>query len=131
MIGVVVAGYGSFGTSLIQGVQTLEGPQAQMIAVDVDRHGDVEAQRRLLVQAITSVDEGEGTLVLTDSLGETAANLTQSVLDQAIAKMVAGANLPMLAAVVAARTEPTSTHALATVAVEAGRSGISQLTAAL
>ncbi|MGH7897305.1 MAG: PTS sugar transporter subunit IIA, partial [Candidatus Binatia bacterium] len=60
----------------------------------------VEAKIRRIVER---VDEGEGTLIFTDMLGDTATNVSLAIARSRGAEVVAGVNMPMLIKAVSGR----------------------------
>ena len=97
MIPVLVLTHGNLASELLQAAQTidpsLEGQAAAMsLPWDVDSD---EASRNLKKQ-LRELDQGEGTLILTDMFGGTATNLALPFLERQKIEIVTGVNLPML-----------------------------------
>ncbi len=101
----------------------LRGPQADLSACGLDRHGAVDDLRQALAGALSRHADCDGVLLLTDGTGETATNLAMSLLDQGPFALVSGANLPMLLEVLDRRAE-TDLAGLARLARDAGRAGV-------
>ena len=97
MIGIFLVTHGTFGESLIQNVCHVLDKRPPLIAqlgvAAQDDPLDILPMARLL---LNEVDEGEGVLILTDSLGATPANLSLKLLDPGRIEGVAGVSLPML-----------------------------------
>lgn len=96
-----------------------------VLALDVPPHespADTLAQARRLLEAAGDA----ATLVLTDVLGATPCNVAQQLVQGRNARLVAGANLPMLLRAVCYRTEPLD--ALVQRAVVGGTQGVMQVT---
>jgi PTS system mannose-specific IIA component len=97
MIPVLVLTHGNLASELLKAAQiidpSLEGQAAAMsLPWDVDSD---EASRSLKKQ-LRELDQGEGTLVLTDMFGGTATNLALPYLERGKIEIVTGVNLPML-----------------------------------
>ena len=67
----------------------------------------------------------QDTLILTDVLGATPANVAQRLVDDVQSHLIAGVNLPMLLRTVCYRHEDV--HALAKRAVDGGAQGVLQV----
>jgi PTS system ascorbate-specific IIA component len=67
----------------------------------------------------------QDTLILTDVLGATPANVAQRLVDDVQSHLIAGVNLPMLLRTVCHRHEDV--HALAKRAVDGGAQGVVQV----
>ena len=67
----------------------------------------------------------QDTLILTDVLGATPANVAQRLVDDVQSHLIAGVNLPMLLRTVCYRHEDV--HALAKRAVDGGAQGVVQV----
>jgi len=55
-----------------------------------------EEARQRIAEAIRSVDNGDGVLILTDLFGGTPSNLSISFLEDKKVEVVTGVNLPMM-----------------------------------
>jgi PTS system mannose-specific IIA component len=64
---------------------------------------DPEIVKGEIRHMLERVDDGDGVLVLTDMLGDTATNLSLMVADTSRAEVVAGVNMPMLVKAASAR----------------------------
>ncbi len=94
MIGVVVATHGNLAQEMIRTAEAVVGKLAQTVPVSVVATApDV---RKTIAEAIRSVDQGDGVLLLTDLLGGSPTNLCLSFLDERKVEVVTGVNLPML-----------------------------------
>jgi len=79
-------------------VRTLEGVvgAVQHLEAVSSLENDPEVSKAKIRRTIELVDEGDGTLVLTDMLGDTATNLSLMIAGSAEVEVVAGVNMPML-----------------------------------
>ena len=97
MIPVLILTHGNLASELLQAAQTIdpslvEQTSAMSLPWDVDSD---EASNRLKKQ-LRELNQGEGTLVLTDMFGGTATNLALPFLEKDQVEVVTGVNLPML-----------------------------------
>ena len=96
----------------------------EVIALDVLPDAQPEETLRLANQALENVSL-EGLLVLTDIFGATPANVAQKVVGSRRAKLIAGANVPMLFRAVSYRHE--SLDDLVARALAGGTQGVMQV----
>jgi PTS system ascorbate-specific IIA component len=96
----------------------------EVIALDVQPDAQPEETLRLANQALENVLL-EGLLVLTDIFGATPANVAQKVVGSRRAKLIAGANVPMLFRAVSYRHE--SLDDLVARALAGGTQGVMQV----
>jgi PTS system mannose-specific IIA component len=102
MVGIVVVTHGRLGEEMVRTVESVIGRVAGIEAVStVD--ADPEVVKARLRRVIERIDEGDGTLVLTDMLGDTATNLALAVAGSLRVEVVAGTNMPMLLKAASAR----------------------------
>ena len=97
MIPVLILTHGDLASELLHAARTIDPSltdrtSAMSLPWDVDSD---EASRSLKKQ-LRELDEGEGTLVLTDMFGGTATNLALPFLEPDTVEVVTGVNLPML-----------------------------------
>jgi PTS system mannose-specific IIA component len=84
----------------------------------------MEARRKDIADAITTVERGKGVIILTDLFGGTPSNLAISLMKTENIEVIAGVNLPMLIRLEGAR-KVMSVRAAVAAAREAGRKYIS------
>ena len=97
MIPVLILTHGDLASELLHAARTIDPSltdrtSAMSLPWDVDSD---EASRSLKKQ-LRELNEGEGTLVLTDMFGGTATNLALPFLEPDTVEVVTGVNLPML-----------------------------------
>jgi PTS system mannose-specific IIA component len=112
VVGLVVATHGRLGEELLRTAEGIVGAVAGARAVSISSGRPVEEARAELGEAIRAVDEGEGTLVLTDMFGGTPANLALTFLDGRV-EVLTGVNLPMVLKFAATRGDGLSLAATA------------------
>ena len=93
-----------------------------VVAIDVPPHEPPEVT---LATAMQQMKEPQDTLVLTDVMGATPANVAQRLLVVQGARLIAGVNLPMLLRTVCYRHE--NLELLTHRALEGGAQGVVQL----
>lgn len=125
MIPVLVLTHGNLATELLQAAETIDpsliGHAAAMsLPWDVDSD---EASKTLKKQ-LRELDQGEGTLILTDMFGGTATNLALAFLKPEKVEIVTGVNLPMLVKLGSLQGRVLSLHELATGLTAAGQKSI-------
>ena len=120
MIGLVIVTHGGLAQEFRAALEHVHGPQAQIETISIGPDDDMEVRRNDILNAITSVDSGDGAILLTDMFGGTPSNLAISVMEQARVEVVAGVNLPMLVKLASVRGESGLEEAI-TEAQEAGR----------
>ncbi len=94
-VGVVVVTHGQFAVELVNAAEAIVGDLANVEAVSIGWHDDVEQARTEIGEAIARVATSSGTLVLTDMFGGTPSNLAVTFLAPEV-EVVTGVNLPML-----------------------------------
>jgi len=95
MIAIVVVTHGRLGEEMVQTLRGVLGTVPRLEAVSTIE-ADPEVVKAKIRRAIEHVEDGEGTLILTDMLGDTATNLSLNVAGGSRAEVVAGVNMPML-----------------------------------
>ena len=120
MIGMVLVTHGHLATEFRSALEHVVGPQKQLATISIGPDDDMEQRRRDIVAAVSSVESGQGVVLLTDMFGGTPSNLAISVMDNAGVEVVAGINLPMLIKLASVR-ESTPLHLAVNQAQDAGR----------
>jgi PTS system mannose-specific IIA component len=95
-VGVVVVTHGQLAPELVNAAEAIVGDLANVSAVSIGWHDDVDQARTEIAQAIEEVATPAGTLVLTDMFGGTSSNLAVTLLAPGRVEVVTGVNLPML-----------------------------------
>ena len=81
---------------MIRTAEMIVGKIANIASVSIDVSSDVESSREQIRQAIKSVNNGSGVVILTDMFGGTPSNISLSFLDEANVEVITGVNLAML-----------------------------------
>lgn len=95
-IGLVLVTHGDLAAAFIAALQHIVGPLSNVATICIGPDDDVEARRAEILQAIADVDQGKGSVVMTDMFGGTPSNLALSALGRDGVEVIAGVNLPML-----------------------------------
>jgi PTS system mannose-specific IIA component len=103
MIGVLLVTHGALAEEMAATLAIVLGPLEQVEAVSTGVEDDPDVLRRKIEHAIQRLDSGDGTLILTDMLGDTATNLSLVISRDLQAEVVAGVNMPMLLKAVTSR----------------------------
>ncbi len=97
MIGLVLVTHGRLAEELRHAMEHVVGPQRAVATVCIGPEDDIEGRRADIRDSVTSVDQGDGIVVLTDILGGTPSNLAMSLMDnRKDVEVIAGVNLPLL-----------------------------------
>ena len=124
MIGLVLVTHGRLAAEFVTAMEHVVGPQEQIAPICIGPEDDMEGRRNDIAEAIRSVDQGDGTIVLTDLFGGTPSNLAISLMKTDSVEVIAGINLPMLIRLASARRTMKIKAAVAA-ARDAGRKYIS------
>ena len=120
MIGLVLVTHGSLAVELIRAMEHVVGPQENTAAVCIGPDDDMEHRRADIQKAVSSVETGEGVIILTDMFGGTPSNLAISIMEAKSIEVIAGVNLPILVKLASIRSTLDLQSAIAK-AQEAGR----------
>jgi len=96
MVGAVVLTHSFIARELIATAEYLLGKMEGIAVVSLDGMRNAMEARKIISEAIQSVDEGEGILILTDLVGGSPSNLAFSFLNQEKIEVITGVNLPMV-----------------------------------
>ena len=102
-------------------------PPEKLEALDVLADQDPGEVRRLASEAIARLNDGSGVLVLTDMIGATPANCTQSLCVSGEVEVIAGVSLPMLLRAIGYRNNTLET--LIEMALTGGQKGVCRVAA--
>ena len=120
MIGLVLVTHGGLAVELISAMEHVVGPQENTAAVCIGPDDDMERRRADIQKAVSSVETGEGVIILTDMFGGTPSNLAISIMEAKSIEVIAGVNLPILVKLASIRSTLDLQSAIAK-AEEAGR----------
>ena len=120
MIGLVLVTHGGLADELISAMEHVVGPQENTVAVCIGPDDDMKRRRADIQKAVSSVETGEGVIILTDMFGGTPSNLAISIMEAKSIEVIAGVNLPILVKLASIRSTLDLQSAIAK-AQEAGR----------
>ena len=124
MIGLVLVTHGQLASQFVAAMEHVVGAQPQVVAICIGPDDDMEQRRNDILDAVASVDSGDGVILLTDMFGGTPSNLAISIMDKARVEVIAGVNLPMLIKLASVRDTASLDQAV-DMAQESGRKYIS------
>ncbi|HEY0082754.1 MAG TPA: PTS sugar transporter subunit IIA [Pyrinomonadaceae bacterium] len=93
--GVIVT-HGQLATELLAAAEMIIGPIAQVAAISIGWHDDVDTARDEIERAIARVSQGSGVIILTDMFGGTPTNIASMFFVEGEVEVVTGVNLPMV-----------------------------------
>ncbi len=96
MIGMVLVTHGRLAEEFIAATEHVVGAQQNIQAVCIGPDDDMEQRRLEILEAVKTVDSGDGVVLLTDMFGGTPSNLAISIMEKGKVEVIAGINLPML-----------------------------------
>ena len=123
MTGLLLIMHGSLGNDMLEAVkEILCGCPLPTASISVDANCDPD---RIFDQASAlcdKLDDGGGVLILTDLYGSTPSNIANRLIDRHNARVISGANLPMLLRIL--NYPDMSLDALCDKAADGARDGI-------
>ena len=96
MIGLVLVTHGNLADEFRAALEHVVGAQSKLATICIGPDDNMEQRRQDIVDAISTVDDGKGVVLLTDMFGGTPSNLAISLLEKDHVEVIAGINLPML-----------------------------------
>ncbi len=125
MIGIVIVSHLHLAEALLEATRMIYGKPEKTVAVPLLEGEGLEDLKAKVMEAIDSVDDGDGVLVLVDLFGGTTMNVSALIAaERNNVEIVAGVNLPMMLHVLFEREEATSLRDLAEKALYAGKEGV-------
>ena len=103
MIGMILVTHGRLADHFIDAMEHVVGKQEGVATICIGPNDDMEQRRADIADAIRTVDQGQGAIILTDLFGGTPSNLAISLLEEGKVEVIAGINLPMLIRLAGAR----------------------------
>lgn len=128
MVGFVVASHGKFCVGLKESTEMIGGSISQCVAVPLEFGEDPDAYGQRLVDAVETVDDGDGVLMLIDLRGGTPFNRSLMLSRDHKVTIVVGANLPMLLTLTLGRNEESTLESLAELAEQEAKESIGTIT---
>ena len=130
MAGIVIVAHTPLASALQSFAEHVYGKiPDRVIAIDVPQHEDAKLTLKRVTEAVLAAQGEHGTLILTDIIGATPANVAAKVAQlpelTAPVQVLTGVNLPMLLRAISHRTESLSE--LAEKALQGGQQGVLRL----
>ena len=125
MVGIVIVTHCQLGEALIEAAGfILKERPAAVVSVSIDLNENARSLRDKIAEAIKTVNQKKGILILTDMFGGTPSNLSYSFLEEGQIEVLSGVNLAILLKAVDARRKEGLSD-LAKILVEYGKRSIS------
>ena len=124
MIGLLIVTHCDLGKEYIKAAEFIVGKISDADSISITQSSDSDQILKIIREKITSLNTGDGVLILTDMFGGTPSNLSLSFLNEDKVEVLTGVNLPMIIAIVQYRPE-LGLDELAERAQAAGKMGIS------
>jgi len=124
LVGVLVVTHGQLANEFVAAAELIVGEITHIVPVSIGWHVDVNESKKEIEQAIKTVSQGKGIIILTDMFGGTPSNLALSLLRKGELEIVTGVNLPMVIKL-AQQTGKETVSELATMVKEQGQKQIS------
>jgi PTS system mannose-specific IIA component len=96
MVGALVVTHGQLANELVAAAELIVGEITHIVPVSIGWHVDVNESKKDIEQAIHTVSQGKGVIILTDMFGGTPSNIALSFLRKGELEIVTGVNLPMV-----------------------------------
>jgi PTS system mannose-specific IIA component len=124
MIGLLIVTHCDLGKEFVSAAEFIVGKLDAVETVSINQASDSERILKKIEAKISTLDQGEGVLILTDMFGGTPSNLSLSFLEKDSIEVLTGVNLPMIIAIAQNRNR-LKLDELAEKAQEAGKMSIS------
>lgn len=96
MIGIVIVAHGGLAGEYLAAMEHVIGKQEAAIAVSISPECDRPERQKVIEEAIKTVDQGDGVVLITDIYGGTPSNLAVAACEDQTRRVIYGANLPLL-----------------------------------
>lgn len=103
MTGIVLVSHGRLASEMLLTAELIVGPVEKAGAVDIPPGASMDEVSRMIEEAVSACDDGDGVLLMTDMFGGTPSNVGLSFLGHRTLEVVTGFNLPMVVKLPAAR----------------------------
>lgn len=124
MIGIVIAAHGHLAEELANTAREIVGELPHVSTCSVAPGCSLEELRERIKQAVRSVDDGDGVLLLADLLGGSACTQSLVLCAKEKLEVLTGVNLPMLLKANSLRLAMPKLHELAELLAQYGQRNI-------
>lgn len=124
MVGIVIATHGHLAQEMVSTAEQIIGPMGQVATCSIEPSASPEEIRSRISGAVSSVDSGEGVIVLADLLGGTPCNQSLMLCSQRSLEVLTGVNLPMLLKASSLRNSVMALPEMAQVLTQYGQKNI-------
>jgi len=96
MVGFILITHDKIGKEMLSTVETIVKEKPNILSVEIDREQSFVDSHAKIHEAIKSLKDLNGVIILTDLFGATPSNLCKEYLENGKVEMITGCNLPML-----------------------------------
>ena len=97
MIGILIVAHGQLGQGFLDSTEIILGEKPESaLALSIDLTQNVDLLHDKVNEALESLANDDGILILTDMFGGTPSNLSYSFMEEGKVEVIAGVNLPMV-----------------------------------
>ena len=131
MVGIIVVSHGNMAAGMLEATRMIVGEMEGIVAVGLQEADAVENLMERITDAISSVDTGDGVLILVDVFGASPFNASARLaMVRDKIEVISGMNLPMLLEIAIQQSEG-DLDALVHTALDVGSSSIRTLSQTL
>ena len=119
MIGILIVAHGGLAREYRSAMEHIIGLSPAILAIEILPTDNANEKEKQISERIEELDDGDGVVVVTDMHGSTPANISIKACAGYRARVIFGANLPLLLKLVKVRN--LSIDMAVSLAVESGR----------
>lgn len=124
MVQTLILTHGNLAHELLTTAERISGGVPNIRALSLDWNEPREGLLEDLREAIRTLDDGDGVLILTDLFGDTPSNLALTLVKKGSIEVVTGVNLPMVLRISCLGNRPMKVGQLARWIQQKGKQGI-------
>lgn len=96
-VSLLIISHGDVGKALVKAVIDTFGELPLLTKTfRIDKNDDPNLKVKQIETIVSTLDQGDGILILTDLYGSTPSNIAEMLHQKCLSRMIAGVNLPML-----------------------------------
>jgi PTS system mannose-specific IIA component len=96
LIGVLIVTHGGLANELLAAARVIAGELPNFRALPLAWSEGLEQARERIAAELSTLDTGEGVLILTDMFGDTPSNAALALRAEGRVEVISGVNLPMV-----------------------------------